>query len=132
MARSYRNLVVWQRAMDLAEGVYGAARGFPKYEQYALCDQLRRAAVSVASNIAEGCGRGTDRDWAHFLGQAMGSLCEVETQLELARRLGYIGQDVLDELTGTARETGKMLYALIQKYGTGGQGTAAKAGGAGG
>ena len=117
MARSYRNLVVWQRAMELAKGVYGLVRGFPKHEQFGLCDQLRRAAVSVPSNIAEGCGRGTDRDWAHFLGQAMGSLCELETQLELAGLLGYAEKEALAEVSGLASETGKMLYALIRKYG---------------
>ena len=117
MARSFKNLLVWQRGMALAEGVYGLAKTFPRHEQYGLCDQMRRAAVSVPSNIAEGCGRGTDRDWAHFLGQALGSLCELETQLELAVRLGYAKADALLPLQGIAQETGKMLVALIRKFG---------------
>lgn len=117
MARSFKNLLVWQRGMALAEAVYGLTKAFPRHEQFGLCDQLRRAAVSVPSNIAEGCGRGTDRDWVHFLGQALGSLCELETQLELAVRVGYAEGKTIAPVQDLARETGKMLVVLIRKYG---------------
>ena len=125
MARSYKNLLVWQKGMALAEKAYALASTFPKHEQYALGDQLRRAAVSVPSNIAEGCGRGTDRDWVHFLGMSLGSLCELETQVELSKRLGYADDEAVRPLLEEARVTGKMLYALIRKYGEQGAGSEA-------
>ena len=117
MARSFRNLVVWQKGMEWAEKVYAIVRDLPKHETYGLGDQMRRAAVSVPSNIAEGCGRGTDKDWVHFLGQALGSLWELETQLELAARLGYVRAEKTESALALAQEEGKMLHALIRKYG---------------
>ena len=117
MARSFRNLVVWQKGMELAEEVYAIVRDLPKYETYGLGDQMRRAAVSVPSNIAEGCGRGTDKDWVHFLGQALGSLFELETQLELSVRLGHLPPGKTEAAVALAQEAGKMLNALIRKYG---------------
>ena len=117
MARGYKNLVAWQKGMTLAEGVYAVLKGFPETERNGLCDQMRRAAVSVPSNIAEGCGRETDRDWAHFLGQALGSLWELETQLELARRLGYVREAEAEVLSALSDEVGKMLGTMIRKYG---------------
>ena len=105
--------------MELAEGVYAVVRELPKHEMHGLADQMRRAAVSVPSNIAEGCGRGTDKDWVHFLGQALGSLYELETQLELSVRLGYVLPEKTESAAALAKETGKMLNALIRKYGVG-------------
>ena len=87
---SYKELIVWQKAMVLVELVYRHIRIFPSEERFRLCDQLSRAAVSVPSNIAEGYGRGTQAEYARFLSVARGSLYEVETQLELAVRLGFI------------------------------------------
>ena len=88
--KSYVELEVWQIAMSLAEDVYGIVSAFPKDEQFALGSQLRRAVVSVPSNIAEGFGRETTKDFLHFIAMARGSLFEVRTQIELARRIGYI------------------------------------------
>ena len=90
MARSYRELLVWQRAKALAVHVYRGTESFPKPELYGLTSQLRRAAVSVASNIAEGQGRLTCGEFMHFLGQARGSLLELETQLDIALDLAYL------------------------------------------
>ena len=86
----YRELIVWQKAMILVEAVYRATNDFPKTEIYGLTSQIRRAAVSIPSNIAEGQGRSTTRDFLHFLSVAQGSLMEVETQITIAKRLGYI------------------------------------------
>ncbi|MFP5404572.1 MAG: four helix bundle protein, partial [Gammaproteobacteria bacterium] len=88
---SYRDLSVWQLAMQLTEAIYAATRTFPQSELYALANQLQRAAVSIPSNIAEGHARNTTRDYLRFVSIAMGSLAEVETQLELATRLNYLG-----------------------------------------
>ena len=87
---NYKKLVAYQRAKDLVKAVYDLLRGFPKEEQYALCDQLRRAVVSVTSNIAEGTNRQTYPDKIHFLEIAYGSLMEVHSQMDVACDLGYI------------------------------------------
>ena len=88
--KSYEDLQVWQEAMRLVELVYCVQRRFPKEEVYGLGDQVRRAAVSIPSNIAEGFGRDTKSDFIHFLIMARGSLFELRTQLEIAHRVGYI------------------------------------------
>ena len=93
MARTYRELIVWQKAKVLAVHVYRSTEQFPRSETYGLTSQLRRAAVSVSSNIAEGQGRLTSGEFAHFLGQARGSLLEMETQLDIALDLGYLAQN---------------------------------------
>lgn len=85
--RSYRDLVVWQKGMDLVEGVYRVTKAFPKDEVYGLTSQIRRAVVSIPSNIAEGQSRMTSGEFIHFLGIARGSLAELETQIILAQRL---------------------------------------------
>ena len=110
--RQFRDLLVWQRSMRLAEEIYSATRGFPKEEMFGLASQLRRAAVSVPSNIAEGQGRNTEKSFALFLNQARGSLYEVETQLELARNLGMIPQETTATLLEMAAEIGRMLHGL--------------------
>lgn len=111
----YRNLIVWQKAMQFTRFVYAVVRNFPLEEKYALSDQSRRAAVSVASNIAEGCGRASNKDYAHFLAIARGSLYETMTQLELAQSLGYI--DSIEEIEPLAIEISRILGSLIKKYG---------------
>jgi four helix bundle protein len=113
MSSSYRDLRVWQQAMDLAERVYLVTENFPRQEMYGLTAQLHRSAVSVPSNIAEGKGRNTDRDFLNFLFHARGSLMELETQLMLAARLRFIKQqDATDLLKATAR-VGSSLAGLI-------------------
>ena len=111
----FTNLTVYQQAMDLVEQVYLLLKQFPREEQYALCDQLRRAVVSVPSNIAEGNGRASNKDYAHFLSIARGSLFETMAQLEIAADIGYITlpQDVED----LATEIGRMLSTMIKKFG---------------
>lgn len=92
--KSYRELEVWQLSMDLVEDLYKVLKAFPREELYGLSDQIRRAAVSIPSNIAEGFGRDSNADFAYFISIAKGSLFEVSTQLELAARLGYLSPDV--------------------------------------
>jgi len=111
----FKNLIVWQKAMELARMVYVMTRSFPECERYALADQLRRAVVSIPSNIAEGGGRSGNRDYAHFLSIARGSLYEVMTQLELSRDFGYI--DSLDQVVPVADEVSRMLTSMLKKYG---------------
>lgn len=93
MGQSYRDLLAWQKAMQLVVEVYRATRGFPRDELYGLTSQLRRAAVSVPSNIAEGQARFSAREFHHFLSHSRGSLVEVETQVLIAQSLGYLVPD---------------------------------------
>ena len=113
MSQSYRDLIAWQKAMDMVEEVYRATKGFPSHELYALTRQLHRCAISVPSNIAEGHSRFSQRDFRHFLRQSLGSLAEVETQLELACRLGYIDVKELRPLLSHTDEVGRVLTGLI-------------------
>ncbi len=111
--RHFRDLIVWQRSMKLAGVVYTATKAFPNEEIFGLTSQLRRAAVSVPSNIAEGHGRLTDNGFAVFLGQARGSLFEVETQIELASTLGYMKAAEAKKIIADCEEVGKMLNGLL-------------------
>ena len=110
----YRKLIVWQKAMQFSKQVYRLIEQFPATEKYALSDQVRRAVVSIPSNIAEGCGRASNRDYAHFLSIARGSLYETMTQLELAQALGYI--ETISDVEGLASEISRMLTSLMKKY----------------
>ena len=111
--KSYRELIVWQKAMVLARKAYALSQGLPKAEAYALVTQIRRAAVSVPSNIAEGHGRLTDMQFRHFLGNARGSLYELQTQLELAGDLGYFEQTAVQELMEHGWEVARLMNGLI-------------------
>ncbi len=113
MGKSYRDLVAWQKAMDLVTAVYRITASFPREEIYGLTSQLRRAAVSVPSNIAEGQGRRGLAEFRHFLRQASGSLMELETQVLIAERLCYMPPDEASELLQSAAEVGKILNGLI-------------------
>ena len=113
MAQSYRDLVVWKRAIEMTTAVYALTLGFPREEIYGLTSQIRRASVSVASNIAEGRGRLTPGEFRQFLGTAQGSNFEVQTQLEVARVLGLGNITSLDKAELLSIEVGKMLSALI-------------------
>lgn len=113
MAQSYRDLTVWQRAMEMTVKVYEATAGFPREEVYGLSSQLRRASVSVASNIAEGRGRISPGEFKQFLGTAQGSNFEVQTQLEVGRRLGLGSEASLNQAVKMSVEVGKMLSSLI-------------------
>lgn len=113
MGKSYRDLIAWQRAMDLVTEVYRITASFPREEMYGLSSQLRRAAVSIPSNIAEGQGRRGAAEFRHFLRQACGSLMEVETQILIAERLGYCSSEQANKLLETAAEVGRILNGLI-------------------
>ena len=108
--RSYEDLLVWQKAMLLAKMVYGIQKQLPKEELYGLGDQIRRAVVSVPSNIAEGFGRGSDAEFKRFLAIARGSLFEVKTQLQLASELGFFQLE--SELMQLIDEVGKLIAGL--------------------
>ena len=111
--KKFEELIVWQKAMEFAEAVYKVQRKLPREETYGLGDQIRRAAVSVPSNIAEGCGHDTDADFQRFLCIARGSLFEVRTQLDLAVRLGYINSP--EDVLLRAEEVGRLLNSLIRR-----------------
>lgn len=112
--RDHTKLRAFQLADELALSVYKATRGFPREEQYGLTSQVRRAALSVPSNIVEGCARRTQADYLHFLDMAFGSLRETEYQLSLAGRLGYVKPETQRELQRQCEETSKVLAALIR------------------
>lgn len=114
MSASYRDLRVWQRAMSLVVSVYSATQSFPHGELYGLVSQMRRAAISIPSNIAEGKGRLTDRDRARFFSQARGSLLELETQVEIARQLHYLADADASSLLSLSDEVGRMLSSLLE------------------
>nr|WP_319394697.1 four helix bundle protein [uncultured Desulfobacter sp.] len=113
--KSYKDLIVWQKSMDLVEMIYQVTKSFPKDEQYGLTNQLRRAAVSVPSNIAEGQARNSTPEFGNFLSIARGSLAEVETQLMIAERLGYIQPEKLREILELQIEINKMTNSLMSK-----------------
>ncbi len=115
MAAVYENLVAWQKSMELVTHIYKLIDKMPNSEKYALVDQMRRSAISVPSNIAEGQGRGSDKDTAHFLYIARGSLYELQTQIELCNRLGYVANNDIIEIKDLATEIAKMLNSLIGK-----------------
>ena len=119
LSESYRDLIAWQRAMALVTSVYACTEGFPSRETFGLANQLRRAAVSVPSNIAEGKGRRSRREYVHFLYLARGSLFETETQLEIARNLGYLADDEIaglrDQLSGVARVLNGLIQAIQRR-----------------
>lgn len=113
----YKDLIVWQKAMDSVIHVYAVTSSFPKTEQYGLASQIQRAAVSIPSNIAEGYRRHGDKDKRHFYVIALGSTAEVETQLELARRLGYIKDESFANLIiNELNEIAKILNKFIGLY----------------
>lgn len=110
--RNYADLIAWQKAMDLVEAVYNVSAVFPREELYGLTTQIRRAAVSIPSNIAEGQGRWTTGEFMQFLGVANGSLREVETQLHVAVRLKFVTQSDTDAAFALAAEVGRLIYGL--------------------
>jgi four helix bundle protein len=111
----YRDLIVWQRAMQLVTQIYQASKAWPRQETYGLTAQIRRCAISIPSNIAEGFARRSQGDYLRFLNIAMGSLFEFQTQLEVARNLGFIDGLKFNELFQISREIEAMLAKLIQR-----------------
>ena len=113
--RSYKDLVVWQKSIDLVAAVYATTKKFPSDERFGLVSQMQRAAVSIAANIAEGHGRGTRSDYAHFLDVANGSVSEVETLLTIAEKLSLCPAEQCSTMEKQLSEIGKMLGALRAK-----------------
>ena len=113
-ARNFREYKVWQDAVSFATQVYDVTSKLPWFEKKGLCDQLQRAVVSISSNIAEGAGRPTDADFAHFLDQALGSAYEVETQLVISRNVGYITPEQETLFAAENQRIQKQLLALIR------------------
>jgi four helix bundle protein len=114
MADSFRDLTVWERSMQLTVSIYRLTQKFPREEIYGLTSQIRRSAVSVPSNIAEGHGRLSTGEFRQFLGIARASNCEIQTQLEIARVLGFGDAKLIDEAEGLSHEVGKMIYAILE------------------
>ena len=111
----HKNLVVWQKSMELVENIYQLTTRYPKSETYGLVSQMRRCAVSIPSNIAEGYGRGSNADLVHFLYFALGSSNELETQIIISRTLSYIDDSEADKLENMNNEVMKRLNSLIYK-----------------
>jgi four helix bundle protein len=111
--KKYSELIAWQKAMDLVQAIYGATSHFPKEEIYGLTSQIRRAAISVPSNIAEGQGRKSTREFQHHLSIAYGSLMEVETQVLIAERLNYLNRVQAQSLIDCTSEVGRVINGLF-------------------
>jgi four helix bundle protein len=113
MVRSFRDLDVWKKSIRMAVLVYRLTDGFPREEIYGLSSQMRRAAVSISSNIAEGHGRLSTREYRQFLGVARGSNFELQTQIEIARALGKGDSKLINEAEGLSHEVGKMIFGIL-------------------
>lgn len=116
MSGTYRDLKVWQAAMHVVQDIYRLTQAFPKEETYGLSSQLRKAAVSIPSNIAEGKGRSSDKELLHFLSNAKGSLFEVETQIMIADGLGYLTRPQGEDLLSKTAEIGRLLNGLMKAF----------------
>jgi four helix bundle protein len=113
--KDFRSLLVWEKAHQLTLAVYAATKVYPKEELFGLTSQLRRACSSIAANIAEGCGKGSDPDFARYLQIAFGSACEVEYHLILSRDLSYLEPDQYTKINNDLLSVKKMLASLISK-----------------
>ena len=113
--KTYRDLGVWQKSMSLVTDVYKGTRGFPKSETYGLVSQIRRCSVSIPSNIAEGYGRSSTKDYIHFLRIATSSLYELQTQLEISKNMDYLDKESFDKLYESSREIERMITSMTRK-----------------
>ncbi len=116
--RNFRNYKIWNESVNFTTEIYKIINAFPSFEKFALADQLRRASVSIASNIAEGSARESEREFAHFLSISLGSAFEDETQLQIAHNLGYINQQLLDLLLKThplERQINELITVIKRK-----------------
>jgi four helix bundle protein len=109
---NYRELKIWQNSIELSEKIYSITLAFPNEEKFGLSSQLRRASVSVPSNIAEGTSRKSDKEFNHFLSISLGSLFEIETQLTIASRVGYLSEIELEKLNSTVKQLIKMIMSF--------------------
>ena len=113
--KTYRDLIVWQKSMAMVTEIYKATKLFPRREDYGITSQVRRCAISIPSNIAEGYGRHSRNEYIRFLQIALGSLCELQTQLEIAVNLGYLRKEEFDALYENTREIERMLSVLSKR-----------------
>jgi four helix bundle protein len=118
MIRSYKDLEIWKRGVELVTNVYSVTKDFPKSETYTLVDQIRRAALSTPSNIAEGHARRYRKEFRQFLFEALGSLAELETQLIIAGKLGYLEREKSNQSSSEMDAIGKMTRGLIKRLQT--------------
>ena len=112
MKHNFRELRIWKASIRLTKEIYKLTNQFPKEEMFGLTNQLRRWAVSVASNIAEGCGRDSDKQLVNYLNFSMGSICEMETQIILARELNYINKEISDQMLVKIDDLEKMIFSF--------------------
>lgn len=112
---SYKDLLIWQRSLNLTVDIYELIKGFPEEEKYALSQQIKRCVVSIPSNIAEGWGRKSEKSFSYFLSVSKGSLYEMNTQLIIASKLGYISKEVVENIEKEIDELGKMINSLMSK-----------------
>jgi len=112
--KPHKNLDVWKKAVDLVQQIYDLTKTFPKNEDYSLTSQMRRAAISVPSNISEGAARQTKKEFINFLHMAQGSLSELDTQIEIAKRLGYFSEDQNKKTFEIMQDVDRMLSGLIK------------------
>ncbi len=112
--KPHKKLDVWKKAIDLVQQIYDLTKTFPKNEDYSLTSQMRRAAISVPSNIAEGAARQTKKEFMQFLHMAQGSLSELDTQIEIAKRLGYFSEDQTKKIFEIMQDVDRMLSGLIK------------------
>lgn len=115
MSASFKDLVVWQRAVQLSTEVYHLTDSFPPSERFGLSNQMRRASVSIASNVAEGYGRSTRGEYVQFLGHARGSNCELQTQFTIAKNLGFGANSAYDLAEKLSADVSRMLIALMKR-----------------
>ena len=115
---SFKDLEIWQRSIGLVEEIYRITKSFPQEETYGLSSQLRRAAISIPSNIAEGFARSSEKEYKQFLYVSLGSCAEVSTQITIADRLGYLKQEKADVLSDEVEQISKMTMGLIKKLKT--------------
>lgn len=113
---NYENLKIWQKSISVAKNIYQLTASFPNEERFGLIAQMRRSSVSIASNIAEGAGRGTDKDFRRFLDISYGSLSELDTQLHIARMLEFCSMEDYENLKNEIQEIQKMIYSLIKTF----------------
>lgn len=113
--RDFRKYDIWNESIDFSTNIYKITSTFPKYEIYGLCDQLQRASVSISSNIAEGCSRSSEKEFAHFLEMSIGSAFEVESQLLIAKKLGYIDEEQYDCMIATLSSIERQIHSLMIK-----------------
>ncbi len=111
--KCFKDLIVWQKSMDVVQMIYGSVEQMPKEEMFSLTNQMKRSAVSIPSNIAEGQSRGSTKEFIQFLSIAQGSKAELETQLIICKRLGYLDNDDVKKILSELSEIGRMLSALI-------------------